>query len=284
MSDHRPNHEQERHWNEEAGPRWVEHREELDRQLAPFSERLIEALAPRSGERVVDVGCGCGTTSLEVAGRVGADGEVLGVDISKPMLELARTRGAGVPQLHFELADAQTYAYATGHFDAVCSRFGVMFFADPAHAFQNLARALKPAGRFVFLAWQGREVNPWFARLMAAVASVIQIPKPPAPDAPGPFSLGAGDRVEKLLLDAGFAAPVIGDLRMPFRFGGGGSVDEVVDFMVAAGPMAKLLADAPPERAAEARAAMCAALAPFASADGVVAPSACWLVEARKPG
>ena len=284
MSEQRPNHEQERHWNEEAGPRWVEHREELDRQLAPFSERLIERLAPQPGERIVDVGCGCGTTSLEVASRVGAAGEVLGVDVSKPMLDVARERGAALPQLRFEHADAQTYAYAPASFDATCSRFGVMFFADPGHAFENLARALRPGGRFVFLAWQGREVNPWFARLMAAVASVIEIPKPPAPDAPGPFSLGAGDRVEKLLTAAGFAPPSIGDLRMPFRFGGGGSVDEVVDFMVAAGPMAKLLADAPVDRAAQARAAMCEALAPFASAEGVVAPSACWLVEARKPG
>ncbi|MBK7973538.1 MAG: methyltransferase domain-containing protein [Deltaproteobacteria bacterium] len=284
MSQPPPNHEQERHWNEEAGPRWVEHREELDRQLAPFSERLIERLAPAAGERIVDVGCGCGTTSIEVAGQVGARGEVLGVDISKPMLDLARQRGAGIAELRFELADAQTYPYAQGHYDAICSRFGVMFFADPAHAFENLARALGPGGRFVFLAWQGREVNPWFARLMAAVASVIEIPKPPSPDAPGPFSLGAGERVERLLTGAGFAAPSIGDLRMPFRFGGGGRVEDVVDFMVAAGPMAKLLADAPPERAAAAREAMHAALAPFASPEGVVAPSACWLVEARKPG
>ncbi|MFN7951482.1 MAG: methyltransferase domain-containing protein [bacterium] len=279
-----PSHEQARHWNEEAGPRWVEHREELDRQLAPFSERLVERLAPASGERIVDVGCGCGTTSLELAGRVGPRGEVLGVDISQPMLAIAAARGAGIAHLRFEHADAQTYPYAAGRFDAMCSRFGVMFFVEPAAAFRNLAHALRPGGRFVFLAWQGREVNPWFARLMAAVASVIEIPKPPAPDAPGPFSLGAGDRVESLLVQAGFAPPRIEDLRMPFRFGGGSDVDAVVDFMTAAGPMAKLVSDAPAEQAAAARAAMREALVPFASPEGVVAPSACWLVEARKPG
>ncbi len=284
MSTTETAHDQARHWNEEAGPRWVEHREQLDRQLAPFSERLVDRLGPAAGERIVDVGCGCGTTSLEIASRVGPQGEVLGVDISRPMLDIAAQRGARIGQLRFELADAQTHAYAPEHFDAVCSRFGVMFFVEPARAFQNLARALRPGGRFVFLAWQGREVNPWFARLMAAVASVIEVPKPPAPDAPGPFSLGAGDRVESLLTQGGFTSITLEDLRMPFHFGGGSDVDDVADFMMAAGPMAKLVSDAPPEKAALARSAMREALVPFASPEGVVAPSACWLVEARKPG
>jgi len=145
-----PNAEQITYWNEQGGPRWVELQEALDRQLASFGRIVMDRLAIGSGERVLDVGCGCGETSLEIGRRVGTKGSVVGADISTVMLERARERGRGVANVEFLVADAQTHAFAPASFDVVFSRFGVMLFADPRTAFATLAHALKPGGRLGF--------------------------------------------------------------------------------------------------------------------------------------
>jgi SAM-dependent methyltransferase len=200
-----PNAAQAAYWNESAGPTWVELQDRLDAQLEGVGRAAIAALAPAAGERLVDIGCGCGATTLELARRVGPDGAVLGADISAPMLAVAERRAAaaGLAHARFVEADAQTHAFEPA--DGFFSRFGVMFFADPTAAFANLRRALKPGGRVAFLCWRSPMENPVLTAASIAAAPLLPAPPaPPDPAAPGPFAFADKDRVAGILKAAGF--------------------------------------------------------------------------------
>jgi SAM-dependent methyltransferase len=193
------------YWNEGAGAKWVANQERLDRLFAPMSQILIEAAAPKPGERVFDIGCGCGDISLAAAARVGAMGHVTGLDISRPMLGRAEARqlaeSPGFPMAWVE-ADAMTYAFAP-EADLAVSRFGVMFFADPLAAFANLRRGLKPGGRFAFLCWQPREKVEWMHWPLDQVTAVLPAP-PSTLGKPGPFGLADEAAAKRLFAEAGF--------------------------------------------------------------------------------
>jgi SAM-dependent methyltransferase len=277
-----PNAEQQRYWNETAGPTWVRMNEQLDRMIAPVGRLAMDRAALVRGERTLDVGCGCGDTTLELARRVGAAG-VLGVDVSAPMLALAaeRARAAGLAELRFAQADAQTHAFPPASFDVVYSRFGVMFFADPVAAFANLGRALRPGGRIAFVCWQELAKNPWMLVPMGGAAQVITFPPPPAPGAPGPFSMGDPERLRRILADAGLEDIVLAPHEdMMTR---ANDLDDAVEFMLHVGPAAAALRETPDPtvrpRVAE---AVRAALAPYLTAEGVRLPGAVWLVTARR--
>ena len=135
------------YWNDDAGQRWVAHQQQLDAFMAPITRRLLEVAAPRVGERIIDVGCGCGDTTVQFAQKVGPSGHVLAVDVSEPMLARARERSQALAQVELVVADASVQAFAPGAADLLTSRFGVMFFVDPIAAFGNLRRALAPGGR-----------------------------------------------------------------------------------------------------------------------------------------
>ena len=175
-------------WNGPAGRRWVNRQETWDVVLAPISAATIERAGVRPGERIVDIGCGCGATTIELGRLVGPAGRVLGLDISAPMLARAIDRlPPGLP-VGFVQADAMTHPFARGGFDLLFSRFGVMFFAEPARAFTNLRSALRPGGRLVFACFRTPKENPWMmAPLQAAYEHVPPLPKV-GPDDPGPFS------------------------------------------------------------------------------------------------
>src|SRR5438477_10869711 len=162
MSETAANAGQRAYWNEQAGPTWVALQDQLDAQIAPLSQATVAALAPREGEHLLDIGCGCGASTLELAWQVDPEGTVLGVDISAPMLEVARKRAhdAGYEQVRLLEADAQTQAFEPGAFHAAFSRFGVMFFEDPTAAFMNIRRAVKRGGRLAFLCWRAMALNP----------------------------------------------------------------------------------------------------------------------------
>jgi SAM-dependent methyltransferase len=280
------NAEQRSYWNEQAGPVWVENQERLDQQIRPHGELALAALAPARGERVLDLGCGCGETALALAGRVGAEGFVLGVDLSEPMLARARARAAagGLGQLEFLAADAQTAALGEARFDAAFSRFGVMFFAAPEVAFTNVRRALVPGGRIAFVCWRPVSENAWVLVPMQAAAPLFpSLPAPPPPGAPGPFSFGDAARVRRILEAAGFDDIQIepADLAMA---PGGGDLDAAAEMFLDVGPLGSALREmgAGPELRERTRQAVRRAFEPHLRNGRVELGSAVWLVQARR--
>jgi SAM-dependent methyltransferase len=276
------NAEQVQYWTETAGPKWVRYEALLDGQLAPLGVTVMDRTRIAAGERVVDVGCGCGDTSVTLGRRVGAAGAVLGVDISPPMLERARERAADQPHVRFALADAQTHSFERGAFDVLFSRFGVMFFADPTAAFANLRSALRPGGRLAFACWQALPKNEWIAMPLMAAAQHITLPAPPAPGAPGPFAFADADRVRGILEGAGFSEIACEPEERTLTVGGGGSLDDAVDFLLdGIGPASAALREAGPEARPKVVAAVRDAIAPYATGEGVRMAAAAWIVTAR---
>lgn len=277
-----PNAAQIEYWNQQTGPKWVRLQATLDRQLAPLGTAAADRLALATGERVIDVGCGCGESTLDLAQRVGPTGHVLGIDISQPMLARARERAAGLSHVTFLEADAQFHAFEPGTFDALYSRFGVMFFADPPAAFANLRRALRPGGRVGFVCWQAFWENPWMMVPLQAVAGLVEMPPPPPPDAPGPFAFADRDRVAGILTQAGFTDVGFEDLRATLTIGGGGDAQQSAAFAMEIGPAAATLRDADPAVRSRVQDAIAEAFRPFTGPDGVALPGAAWIVTARQ--
>jgi len=279
-----PNAEQIKYWNDVAGPKWIVFERAVDEQIAPLGEAAMTAAAIRRGERVLDVGCGFGQTTLELARRVGADGFVAAIDISTPMLERAKesARAVGVGNVAFVNADAQTHALAPGTVDVVYSRFGVMFFSDPVRAFANLRGALRSTGRIAFVCWQPLERNPWMAIPLAAAAREVALPPPPPPGAPGPFSFGAEERVRSILAAAGFSNVGVEPHETMLSVGGrGATLAEAVEFLVQMGPTGAALRDADPSALPRVTNAVTEAIAPFHEPGGVRMAAAAWIVTAR---
>jgi SAM-dependent methyltransferase len=281
------NSQQIAYWNEQAGPRWVRFQERLDAQLRPLGRAVLDAAGLTRGTRVLDVGCGCGDSSLEAVARVAPDGSVTGVDISAPMLARARERArqAGVAAASFLEADAQAHAFAPGSFDVAISRFGVMFFHSPEAAFANLYAALAPRGRLTFVCWQALSRNLWMSAPLAALARHVPLPPPPDPCAPGPFAFADAERVRAILAAAGFASVAVDALEGDLSLGGARSPEEGAAFIVEIGPAAHALREAGADEALRARVvdAAAEALAPFARDGAVRAPYAAWLVSCARP-
>ncbi|OWJ67728.1 class I SAM-dependent methyltransferase [Inquilinus limosus] len=273
-----PNADQIAYWNEAGGSVWVEMQDRFDRMTAPFSRETVAALAPRAGERLLDIGCGSGGSTLELARLVGPGGQLLGVDISAPMLGLAQRRAAeaGLDNVRFIEADAQTTKLEPRAFDGLFSRFGVMFFDDPAGAFANLHGALKPGGRLAFVCWRAMAENGWAAAPLAAALSHLPPLPPPAPGAPGAFAFADPDRIRDILGRAGFSGIAVA----PFDTKAGvGDLDETVALMLRSGPVGGVLREHPDRRDTVAEAVR-KALAPHQTADGVVLDAATWIVTA----
>jgi SAM-dependent methyltransferase len=272
--------EQADFWNEEGGERWVENIERLETMLSSLSARLIAQAAPRSGEQVLDIGCGGGVTSAAIAEATGDSGGVVGADISEIILNVARGRYAHMTNLEFTTADAGTFAFEAGGYDLITSRFGVMFFPDPDVAFSNIYRAGKSGGRIVFLCWRALPENPWMGAPVAAAFTVLTPPEKPEPGAPGPFSLADPERVRRILGGAGFVDVKLSPIDETVNLG---EVEPALDFMTKMGPAADPLKDAPADLRTKAIAAMRAVLEEKNTEHGVVMPSAVWLVEAWIP-
>jgi SAM-dependent methyltransferase len=280
MSTDQGNTAQIDYWNAVTGQTWATLQMQLDRQLAPLGQAAISALSPQHGERLLDIGCGCGATSLALAKAVGSTGHVLGLDISEPMLEVARARQkfSEGNAATFRIADAQTAALDEAPFDAAFSRFGVMFFADPTAAFANIRAHLKPDGRLTFVCWRRVEENPWMGVPMAAAAPVLPPLPESDPEAPGPFAFANPDRVTKILTRAGFT-----DIRItPFdTLIGSGDLDETLGLATKVGPLSRALREHPECRDA-ALGVVRQALAAYVTETGVMMPAAVWIVTATR--
>src|SRR6516225_11150484 len=203
-SGHELNADQIAYWNGPGGQRWADRDAAQEMLLRPIAEVLIDRARPKPGERVLDVGCGAGATTVMFAKAVAPNGFALGLDVSGPMLARARDVAPKDLPLDFVLADATVHPFEPASFDLLASRFGVMFFADPVASFTNLRRALKPTGRLAFVCWREPKENPWMmAPLMAVYKHVPKMP-PVGPEDPGPFAFASEERVKRILSEAGF--------------------------------------------------------------------------------
>jgi SAM-dependent methyltransferase len=271
-------------WNGDMGERWVEHQRDTERVVSGFGAAALAAAAPQRGERVIDIGCGCGETTFELARRVGPQGHVLGVDVSRPMLAVARAqpREDGAAATEFREGDASSAPLPAGT-DLLYSRFGTMFFDDPAPALAHLRGALRRGGRLVFVAWRTPRDNPWsIAPLMAARKAVGVEPPPADPNAPGPFAFADAERVRGLLAQAGYAD--IAFERHDESIALGTTPQAAVDLLLRIGPTARFLREVGPRHAATVRAAVEGVLAPQSDSGGILAlTGSSWIVTARNP-
>lgn len=279
-----PNAQQAAYWNEVAGPKWVALDAQINSQIEAIGHAAIAHADVQPGEQVLDIGCGCGHTSQDLAAAVGSEGRVLGADLSEPMLALARERSVNTSQLDFVHGDAQVHAFEAAAFDLLFSRFGVMFFAEPAAAFTNLRRALRPSGRMVFACWQEIGKNPWMAIPGAAAMQHLERAEPPDPFAPGPFAFADPERVQGFLGQAGFAHVVHEAYPCRVAVGRGLARDEILEFLVQMGPAGAAMREADPEVQQRIRASVAEAVTPYLKdGEGMVMDAGVWLVRAENP-
>ena len=239
------NQQQTEHWNGGESVHYVDHAERYDRQLAPFTTALLGAARLRPTDVVLDIGCGCGATTLAAAREAG---RAVGADLSVPLLEIASDRAAAgsIDNAEFVVADAQTQEFGEGAFDAVISQFGVMFFDDPPAAFSNLRRSLTPGGRIAFICWQALTANEWLTVVADQVARRVALPRfGGLTGGPGMFALSEPDETSDLLGAAGFTGLACEPLTPEILIGGGGTLDESLEFLLGMGMVRGLLGLAP---------------------------------------
>jgi SAM-dependent methyltransferase len=269
-------------WNGPMGEKWVRMQAMLDAAVGPLGDAAMDAARIAPGERVLDLGCGCGTTTFELARRVGPEGRVLGLDVSLPMITAARERlgaGAALPQADFLHADASTADLPPAAFHLLFSRLGWMFFPDPVAAFAHLRRSLLPGGRLALVTFRTLAENEWARVPLEAVLPLTGPVVAPPPGTPGPFAFADPDRIRTVLGAAGFADLTVTafDTLVPI----GADLDEAVGYATNFGPSARALADAgiSPDQA---RTALVAALEPHLVPTGhVELRSAAWIVQGR---
>ena len=282
-----PNADQIEFWNSAGGQNFVRHQNGLDAMLDAFGKRAMVKAGLSAGDVVLDIGCGCGDTSIEMARRVGSTGEVVGVDISEMMLRRAEDRAAHaeLTNAFFELADVEIDPLHRDSFDLAFSRFGIMFFNDPVAALRNVHKVLHDEGRLAFACWQTLDKSPWIALQMQAVMPLIpedQRPPPAQEDAPGPFSFGDPDRLNETLSQAGFVNIEMEDFAPAVTLFGLKDVEDVLDFALEVGPASAFFETMTEETKVLAREAVREAYAPYATEDGVVMKTAAWIVTAKK--
>lgn len=272
------NADQVKYWNYVAGAKWVANQERLDRLMAPLTESLLTGAAVKPGEHALDIGCGCGDLALRLASAVGPQGRVTAVDISQPMLAQAESRATALPAagrapIDWRLVDAMTHDFATSA-DLVISRFGVMFFDDRPRAFRNLHRALRPGGRFAFLAWRRRSEVEWMQAPLEWIADAIPTPDD-VPGEIGPFGLADAAATRQMLEEAGFRNLSVQSIDCPLTIGA--TVDEAFLLLSEAGPTSAALRDAEPAQQREAARLLRERLDDRRSDGGILLDGACWL-------
>lgn len=268
-------------WNGEEGEHWAELAERYESGSVRIMDAFLAATPIAATARVLDVGCGNGGLSIDIA-KLATDGSVLGVDLSSQMLDVAakNAASAGVTNVTFERADAQTYAFEPGTFDLAVSSFGVMFFDDPVAAFTNIAAALKPGGRISFIAWRGLQDNEWLMGIRGALAMGRDLPFPPL-EAPTPFSLADPTRNATLLEAAGLSNVVCTPIDEPMVVGA--DVDDALMFVSQIGIVKGLSHDLSDEQKAEGLANIRQLLADHATPDGVLLNTAALHITATRP-
>ena len=276
------NTQQNDYWNEEAGPKWVRNQAALDDQINLLGQLAQDALNPQAGEKILDIGCGCGQTSLQLAEKVGPTGHVVGADISGTMLAHAKSRIKS-DNIEFTQADAQVYAFPNAYFDAGLFPVWRHVFEDPIAAFSNIRTALKPGGRLTFACWQPMADNVWMSLPLRAAAQHLEMPPPPDPHAPGPFAFADKQRVQNILEGAGFQEVQTEPSNGLLQPGGNLNFDQTVEFIMEIGPITALLKNASDEQRQAVISAVREVMQPYNSDEGVRMAYAIWIVTAINP-
>lgn len=267
-------------WNGDSGQRWVQDPDRRDRVMGPIADAVLAAVTLTGGETVLDIGCGCGATTLAAAHAVGVKGAVTGIDLSEPMLDVARRRAAvaGIDNATFIHGDAQTHDLGTRRFDVAISRFGTMFFADPVAAFTNIAAALGPDGRICLATWQPLVANQWLTVPGAALLGYGSIPDTADDGGPGMFAQSEPDLVSDVLADAGYRDIGLHPVEVTLTLGT--DPDEAAEYLADTGPGRAVLATIPDHDKPAALDAVRATLADHTDRAGVHLAAGIWIITA----
>jgi len=276
-------------WSGVLFDRFNQFRDLIVTGLEQHGRRAMEMYPPKPGDRVLDVGCGFGDASQQLAALVGPEGEVIGADVSEPFVEAskAEAREAGVTNVSFIAGDVQLMELP-GPFDYVFSRMGIMFFANPVQALSNMASAIKPGGRLVAVVWRRKLDNDWMYKAEQVVEQYLDEPDEPEDVrcGPGPFSMANADTLTYQLLAAGYESPTLTRLDLPLKVGN--DIEEAVEFAMALGPAAELLRISPAAEVETLRPKLAREIAEavdeFHTPDGVFGPTSTWVVTATVPG
>jgi SAM-dependent methyltransferase len=269
------------YWNGPAGDRWARLADSQDVMLEALGLAAMDACDIQSGHTVLDAGCGSGTTTFEIANRVGVDGHVIGIDLSGPMLEVGRERlkTRGIDTIEFDNKDIATYPFEKEMFDRVFSRFGVMFFIDPIAAFTNIRSGLKSGGRLAFVCWQALNKNPWMEIPFKVALQHVPTPAPADPEAPGPMAFADPERVRRILSAAGFDKIGLDALEMdlPLEADARSTAQKLVQ---SSGAVSRLLSNETDDIKTRVEDDLCKAVAEYQTDNGVRLGSATWIVSA----
>ena len=271
-------------WSGKGGDIWVERQNAMDTMLSPLGEAALNKLNFNEEENVLDIGCGCGHTTLNIAKRIGPSGNVTGLDISEPMLKRAKESAdeMSITNTFFKCVDVQTEDLGDQIYSAAFSRFGVMFFEDSIAAFKNINKSLISGGYLSFVCWQSPAVNPWQSLFIQEVKKFLDLPSPP-PRSPGPFAFMESEYVSSILEESKFQ-----DIRIEGHeaevnmFSGRSLSDSVKDYISINPVVTQMLKESSENQIAEIVNSGIEAFSPYYSEKGLIFPSATWLVTARK--
>ena len=271
-------------WSGKGGDIWVERQNAMDTMLSPLGEAALNKLNFNEDENVLDIGCGCGHTTLNIAKRIGPSGNVTGLDISEPMLKRAKESAVemSITNTSFKCIDVQTEDLGDQIYSTAFSRFGVMFFEDSIAAFKNINKSLISGGYLSFVCWQSPAVNPWQSLFIQEVKKFLDLPSPP-PRSPGPFAFMESEYVSSILEESKFQ-----DIRIEGHeaevnmFSGRSLSDSVKDYISINPVVTQMLKESSENQIAEIVNSGIEAFSPYYSEKGLIFPSATWLVTARK--
>ena len=271
-------------WSGKGGDIWVERQNAMDTMLSPLGEAALNKLNFNEKENVLDIGCGCGHTTLNIAKRIGTSGNVTGLDISEPMLKRAKESAVemSITNTLFKCVDVQTEDLGDQIYSAAFSRFGVMFFEDSIAAFKNINKSLISGGYLSFVCWQSPSVNPWQSLFIQEVKKFLDLPSPP-PRSPGPFAFMESEYVSSILEESKFQDITIeGHEAEVNMFSGRSLSDSVKDYISINPVVTQMLKESSENQIAEIVNSGIEAFSPYYSEKGLIFPSATWLVTARK--
>jgi len=280
---HFDNAEQIAFWNGAGGQRWVERQAALDAVLAPIEAPLLARANIQPGEHVVDIGCGCGATTIAAASKVGPEGSVLGLDVSAPMLIRANELAADDAPVSLVQGDAMVHHFKAASRDLVISRLGMMYFADPVRAFLNIRTTLRSGGRVAFACWRELRDNPWALEPLQAVYDHVARLPGLHPRAPDDFAFASPEWVEQVLTDAGLRRVRLERCDLALDLGAGEGLDSAVQSALAFGPVSRAVAGQPAETVEAATVAVRKTLARFAKGPAITMPASLWIVTAVDP-